>query len=152
MDWLRLGDLLKRKVVLAFGSFDMLHPGHIYYLKSASRYGNLVVVVARNSSITRLKGRRPLFDEKSRLRMVSALGFVHKAVLGSRMKRWNDIYKILLRYRPGVIAIGYDQKVDMQYLRSFIKENGLKSRIIRIGAYKSSIFKSSKLKKAAGRV
>ncbi|MCL4365052.1 FAD synthase [Candidatus Marsarchaeota archaeon] len=142
---------MKKGVVIAFGSFDVLHPGHIHYLMSASRHGSLVVVVARDRSIKMLKGKRPLFDEKARLEMVSALGFVHKAVLGARIRKWNDIYRVLLRYRPSVIALGYDQRVDMKYLEEFLRRNGLDSRIVRIGPYKERMFKSSKIKKAASR-
>ncbi len=143
---------MREKVAIAFGSFDILHPGHIYYLKGAARYGKLVVVVARDSSIRKLKGRLPLMDERSRLGLVGALRFVDRAVLGDRIRRWNDIYKVLAKYRPDYIVLGYDQKVDMEYLNRFLKENELKSRIVRIGPYRSATFKSSRLKDAVKRL
>ncbi len=136
-----------KKTVIAFGSFDIIHPGHLHYLKAASRLGNLVVVVARDENIKKLKGRRSLIDENSRLEIIKSLKFVHKALLGDKISRWNDIYKILLKVHPDVIALGYDQHVDMEYLNRFLKKNKLTPKIIRIKPFKSSKFKSSKLKK-----
>jgi FAD synthetase len=143
---------LRKKVAIAFGSFDILHPGHLHYLRSASRYGRLVVVVARDESIRKLKGKPPLMSERSRLEIIKSLRFVDTAVLGDRIRRWNDIYRVLARYRPGYIVLGYDQKVDREYLGRFLKENGLRSRIVRIGPYRSATFKSSRLKEAAKRL
>lgn len=132
---------------MAFGSFDILHPGHIHYLKSAAGYGTLTVVVARDASILRLKGRAPLMDENSRLEIIKSLSFVHRAALGGRIRKWNDIYKILLKYRPDIIALGYDQRIDMDYLNLFLKRNGLRSKVVRLRPFRSGSFKSSKLKK-----
>ncbi len=86
-------------------------------------------------------------DEKARLEIIKSLSFVHRAALGDRIRKWNDIYKILLRYRPDIIAFGYDQKVDMDYLYRFLRENGLKARVVRLRPFKSGAFKSSRLKK-----
>ncbi|MDE1768495.1 MAG: FAD synthase [Candidatus Micrarchaeota archaeon] len=141
---------MKEKTVIAFGSFDVLHPGHLHYLRSASTYGRLIVVVARDDSILKAKGRRPLIDQKSRLELISSVRFVWRAVLGNRIEKKDDRYKVLLRFKPDYIALGYDQKADMERLKNFIVENGLRSRIIRIGAYKSRTFKSMKLKKLMG--
>jgi FAD synthetase len=138
---------MSKNIAMAFGSFDIIHPGHIQYLRSASRYGKLIVVVARDSSIRKLKGRRPIMDERTRVEMVDSLRFVDKAILGDRIRKWNDIYKILKRFRPDFIVLGYDQKVDMRYLRRFLSENGLKSKVIRVRAYNARRYKSSKLKK-----
>ncbi len=136
-----------KKTVLTFGSFDILHPGHLHYLKDASAYGNLVVVVARDATIAKLKGRKPLIDEDSRLEIIKSIRFVHRAMLGDKIRMWNDIYKILLKVRPDVIALGYDQNVDIKYLNEFLKKNGMTPRIVRLRPFRSVSFKSSKLKK-----
>lgn len=138
---------MSEKVAMAFGSFDILHPGHIHYLKSASRYGKLVVIVARDESIEKLKGKKALIDEKSRREIIGSLRFVDRAVLGDRIREWNDIYKILVRFRPDFIVFGYDQKVDLEYLKEFLAKHGLKSKIVRLKAFKPYTYKSSKLKK-----
>lgn len=144
---LNSGVPLDKKTAIAFGSFDVLHPGHIHYLKGASRYGKLIVVVARDNSIKKLKGRAPVIDEKSRLEIVGSLRFVDRSVLGDRIRKWNDIYKILLRYRPDYIVLGYDQKVDTAYLNRFLEENKLRSKIVRLRPFRSEGYKSRKLKK-----
>ena len=138
---------MRSKTAMAFGSFDILHPGHISYLRGASRYGKLTVVVARDNSIRKLKGRGPLVDEKSRLEIVGSLRFVHRAILGDKIRKWNDIYKVVLRLRPDFLVFGYDQKVDMKYLREFILQHKLGCKIVKLGAYRATRYKSSKLKK-----
>jgi len=140
---------MDKKLALAFGSFDILHPGHLYYLRKASTYGRLIVVVARDSSIMKLKGRKPLMDEASRLEMVRSVRFVDKAVLGERIRRWNDVYNILLKFKPDFVVFGYDQKVDYAFLNKFLESHRLNPKVVRINAYRSNIFKSSKIKNAA---
>ena len=99
------------KVVMAFGTFDVLHPGHISYLEQAKKMGNsLIVVVARDSSVAMIKGRLPVFGEKDRLRMVSSLKVVDRAVLGAKVKTENGRFGIIRRFRPSIIALGDDQQ------------------------------------------
>ncbi len=143
---------MKSKVAMAFGSFDILHPGHIRYLKSASKYGKLIVVVARDSSIEKLKGSKPLMDENGRRKIIGSLSFVHRAVLGDRIRKWNDVYRILAKFRPDFIVFGYDQKVDMRYLNGFLVAHKLNSRVVRVKAYKADLYKSTKLKKLIGAI
>lgn len=96
---------MKRRVV-AFGTFDLIHPGHIAFLQAARKMGGeLVVVVTRDARVLQEKGRPPLFSEKERLRIVSALKDVDRAVLGDRPGSWN----ILRRLAPQVLAVGHDQ-------------------------------------------
>lgn len=142
---------MAKRRVMAFGSFDILHPGHLHYLREASRHGDLIVIVARDRSIEKLKGRKPLIDEDSRLEVIKSLKFVKSAVLGDRIRKWNDIYKILRKFRPDVIAFGYDQRVDMKYLKEFLDANGLHPKIVRIKPFKGKTFKSSKIKELMAR-
>jgi FAD synthetase len=142
--------LAKRRVI-AFGSFDILHPGHLHYLRQASTFGSLVVIVARDKSIEKLKGHKPLMDENSRLEVIKSLRFVNLAVLGDKIRKWNDIYKILIKFKPDIIALGYDQKVDMVYLKKFLDDNGLHSKIVRVKPFNGAQLKSSKIKKLMAR-
>ncbi|MDE1822742.1 MAG: FAD synthase [Candidatus Micrarchaeota archaeon] len=140
---------MKRRVV-AFGSFDVLHPGHIKYLQGARALGTeLVVVVARDSSILMFKKKRPLFNERDRLAMVSSLGLVDKAVLGNRIATKAGIYGILSRLKPDVIAIGYDQ-ADVKELKSRLKDMGIKARVAAIKGYRTKRYKSSRIKQKLG--
>ncbi|MDE1811000.1 MAG: FAD synthase [Candidatus Micrarchaeota archaeon] len=139
---------MKKKVVMAFGSFDIIHPGHLVYLKKARSMGDrLIVVVARDSSIEMIKGRKPFFDQKTRLRMVGALRYVDKAVLGKRIANYRDRYSIITDYKPDVIVFGYDQKVNPNDVRKWALERGLKIKLIRAReALDRRIYKSSRIR------
>lgn len=97
----------KRDVVCAFGTFDIIHPGHIRYLQNAANQGKtLIVVVTADSAVQRRKGHAPLFNERERMAMVAAVRGVAATVLGDRTDTWN----VLARVSPDVICLGYDQK------------------------------------------
>ncbi|HLC96243.1 MAG TPA: adenylyltransferase/cytidyltransferase family protein [Candidatus Nanoarchaeia archaeon] len=131
------------KKVLCFGSFDVLHPGHIYYLREAKKLGDyLVVVVARDQTIREVKGKLPKYDESQRLQQVSAVPFVDKAVLGYD----GDKYKIVEETDPEVICLGYDQKSFTYNLEEQLRQRGLHPHIYRMKPYKEDTYKSSKLK------
>ncbi len=139
-----------KKTVLGFGSFDIVHPGHLTYLEKAKALGNrLIVIVARDSSIRMFKHRKPVFNEKERVRMIGALKPVDLAVLGNKIKDKNGIYAVLKRYKPDVIALGYDQRVDVPRLKGNLRTYGINARIVRIGLAKGeSRHKSSRLRGA----
>ena len=138
------------KKVVAMGSFDILHCGHIAYLKSAKKLGDyLIVIVARNSNIKKIKGREPVFDEKARIEMINSLKMVDKAVIGNK----GDMYKILKEIRPDIIALGYDQQVNINLLKKKLNKFGLKTTIVRIRkSIDGKRFKSSIVLKKLSRV
>ena len=70
------------KKALAFGTFDIFHKGHEFYLKQAGKYGKLYVIVARDSTVKKVKGKYPLNNEKKRLKVIQDLDYVDKAYLG----------------------------------------------------------------------
>ncbi len=134
-------------IVLAFGSFDLFHPGHLSYLESARGYGNkLIVIVARDESIRAVKGRTPVFNEKDRVQILKALRIVDNAVIGKRLRTPEDKYNIIKKYKPDVLAFGYDQKIDEKKLKEWLKKNNIKAKIVRINAYNKKHYKSSIIK------
>jgi FAD synthetase len=135
------------RVVLAFGSFDVLHPGHVHYLASAKRLGDrLIVIVARDESIRMMKHREPVFGERARVEIIGSLKMVDKAVLGNRLGKRSDIYNIFRKYRPDVIALGYDQKADVRKMRQWLEREGMKARIVRLRTkLNDDLYKSSKI-------
>ncbi|MBS3101431.1 adenylyltransferase/cytidyltransferase family protein, partial [Candidatus Woesearchaeota archaeon] len=71
------------KKVMCAGTFDIIHPGHLFYLSEAKKYGDkLVVVVARDNTSEKFKGRKPAHNERERLEAVRTLEIVDEAVLG----------------------------------------------------------------------
>lgn len=126
---------------LAFGTFDVFHPGHEHYLDTAASYGDLTVVVARDGTVMKVKGRPPLKDENVRLADLQAAGY--NAVLGSE----SDKYAILSEIRPDVICLGYDQQAFTDKLAEACEARGLKTKIVRIDAFHPEKYKSSILNK-----
>ena len=131
------------KTVMVFGSFDVLHPGHLYFLKQAKSKGDkLVVVIALDKTIEKVKGRKPKYNERQRLEHVRELPMVDKAVLGFE----KDPYEIIEEINPDIICLGYDQDSYSENLKEKLAERGMQPQIIRLGPYKEGIYKSSKLK------
>ncbi|AOV94727.1 hypothetical protein AQV86_02265 [Nanohaloarchaea archaeon SG9] len=103
--------------VMAQGTFDILHPGHLHYLKKSKELGDeLVVVIARDSRVKEKKG--PYFDEEERKKMVEALDPVDEAVLGSK----GDIYSTVREIDPEIITLGYDQNHDEEKVKKMAKK------------------------------
>jgi len=129
--------------VMCFGSFDVIHPGHMFYLREAKRFGDkLVVVIARNSTIMKIKGKEPKYNERERLEHVRDIQHVDRAVLGYEA----DPYEIIEEINPDIICLGYDQDSYSENLAEKLKERGMTPKIYRLKAYKEHIYKSSKLK------
>ena len=114
---------------MATGVFDLLHPGHVYFLTEARQLGDeLVVVVARDQTARRLK-REPYVPEHVRREMVEGLKPVDRAVLGST----TDIYETVVRERPSIIALGYDQVWNEKEVESECARRGVPVRVVRVG-------------------
>lgn len=130
--------------VLAMGTFDGLHPGHLAYLERAKKLGDhLIVVVARDKTVAREKGRKPLVYEKDRLRMVEHLDFVDKVVLGNL----GDKLLIVEQIKPDVICLGYDHRITVGHLQKELARRGLRGIVVRrVRAYKNKKYKSQLLK------
>jgi len=127
--------MVKRKRILVGGVFDIIHVGHIKFLWAAKKLAEpseLIVVVARDNTVMRLKGRSPIFSEKERLEIVSNLKPVDKAVLGYKIDEENAFYRIISELKPDIIALGYDQKFDENKIMTWAKENNLSITIIRL--------------------
>jgi FAD synthetase len=131
------------KIVMAFGTFDIFHPGHANYLEQAGKLGDyLIVVIARDKTVKMVKGRRPKNNEQKRKRIVKNSQLADKIILGNLKNR----HKVLKKYRPNVIALGYDQKINLKELRKKLKDLKIKAKIARLKAFHPEKYKSSKLK------
>ncbi len=116
-------------VVLTGGTFDILHVGHLATLNEAKRFGDvLIVVIARDETVRRLKGRKPFNDEKARLYLVSNLKPVDLAILGDE----KDHYKVVEYIKPNVIVLGYDQKHNEDEIKERLKRIGLDTKVVRL--------------------
>tara|TARA_Y100000310_G_scaffold345709_1_gene468635 strand:+ start:38818 stop:39243 length:426 start_codon:yes stop_codon:yes gene_type:complete len=130
--------------VLAFGTFDLLHPGHLSYLKQAKEQGNrLVVIVATDSNVEKIKGKLPINDQEHRKELVKALKIVDDVFVGFEA----DMIKSVEKVNPDIVCLGYDQKPNDIELQKTFDEKGIKARIFRAKPFNEEQFKSSKIKK-----
>ena len=140
--------LIRKTRIIAAGKFDVIHAGHIKYLEQAKKLGGrrseLIVIIARDSTIEKSRRAPPVFPEDQRLIIVQSLKPVDKAILGYENK---DRYQIIYDLRPDIIALGYDQPTDEGELQRALKAKGINARIIRLKKWGDDDFaKSSKIR------
>ncbi|MCJ7767426.1 adenylyltransferase/cytidyltransferase family protein [Candidatus Bathyarchaeota archaeon] len=140
----------RRKVVLASGVFDLLHLGHVKFLEEAKKAGGpnskLVVVVAKDRTVEKRKGKRPVIPENQRCALVASLKVVDEAMLGYISF---DMEKVVERIKPDIIAVGHDSHLSSleRAVRDLVETKGLKIRIVKIGKFSSDeLDSSSKIK------
>lgn len=120
------GDRLTR--VVAQGTFDLVHPGHVHYLEAAAGFGDeLHVIVARRENVTHKE--KPVLPDRQRRDVVAAFGVVDEAHLGHR----EDIFVPVEEIDPDVIVLGYDQHHDEASIEAALADRGIDCRVERAG-------------------
>jgi FAD synthetase len=131
------------KIVMVFGTFDVFHAGHDHFLKHAKILGDyLIVVVARDNTVKNVKSEYPKHNEKTRIQIIKDSGLADKVLLGEKI----DKYKLIKKYKPNIIALGYDQFVFTYKLNKMIIDEGMNTEIIRLESYRPDIYKSTLIK------
>ena len=121
---------------MGFGTFDGIHAGHMSYLRQLKMLGyEIIVVVARDRNVKKIKGKKPRIDEKERLKAIEQTELVDKVLMGHT----KNFYYWINKFQPDVIGLGYDQKANVDEL----KEQFPKMEIVRLKAYKPEKFKTS---------
>jgi FAD synthetase len=131
--------------VMIFGTFDLLHEGHKFFIREAKMLGDkLIIVIARDMIVQKLKGHLPQEPETIRYEKVSALELADKVILGDL----RDHLKTVREERPDIILLGYDQTHFVDTLQRDLQDNGLSAtKIIRARAYEPQRYKTSLLRK-----
>jgi len=118
--------------VMATGTFDLLHMGHIYFLKEAKKLGDtLAVVIATDSTVRKLK-HEPINPQDIRLKLIKELRIVDEAYIGHE----DDIYKIVKEIKPDIIALGFDQIHNENEIKNQLKKREIKTKIVRLSEFK----------------
>lgn len=137
------------KKVLVFGTFDGLHEGHKDFFKQAKKYGgHLIVVIGRDSTVLKTKGRLPKFNEQERLKVVQECELVDEARLGNEAPPGQklDPYRVVEEIKPNIICLGYDQKFFADKLAEELPKRGLGHvKIERLQPFEPEKYKSSLL-------
>ena len=127
VEWPR-GFKREEPVVFIGGTFDIIHPGHIELMEYASRLGRLHVVVARDVNVEKIKGRKPVLGERDRLRIVSSIRYVYRAMLGDK----DDLFRSVERVKPDIIVLGPDQGFDERHVEKIARERtGKEVKVLR---------------------
>ena len=139
----------KRKVVLASGTFDLLHLGHVKFLEEAKKAGGkdaeLIVIVARDSTVKARKRKKPVMPEDQRRALVESLKVVDEAILGLEDF---SIEKVIEKIKPDVIAVGHDQDGIEREVRKAIEEKKFNIQVAKIGRFgKRELDSSSKIRR-----
>ena len=118
-----------KKIVLAGGVFDIIHPGHIHTLNAAKALGGvLIVAVATDKTAEKMKKRSPLHNQELRRELVSSLSMVDKAIVGHE----DDIFQTVKEVKPNIIVLGYDQVHQEKFISDGCKRINLDVEIVRL--------------------
>ena len=131
--------------IMVFGTFDMIHEGHEALFREARSLAPepfLIVSIARDASVIRIKGRAPRNGEDARRRHVASHPLVDKAVLGDAI----GYIPHIIAEDPHVIALGYDQSGEyVETLARDLVAAGCAPKIARMSAHAPHVYKTSKL-------
>ncbi len=131
---------------MVFGTFDMVHEGHVDMFRQARELvadPYLIVSVARNKSVTRIKGAAPRRSEAERIALLERNTLVDEVILGQE----DGYIEHIVDARPDIIALGYDQEGEyVSRLERDLHSAGISPQIVRLEAFNPEIYKTSKLR------
>lgn len=110
------------KRVLVAGTFDLLHPGHLFLINEAAKLGDVYVIVATDKNRKLYSGTAPIVPQEQRLEVVKSLKNVKDARLG---RSDNDTLKTVEEINPDIILLGPDQKYSVEILKKRLHMKGL---------------------------
>jgi len=117
-----------KRIVVA-GTFDILHPGHVFLITEAAKLGEVIVVVARDGNVMHAKGHSVIVPEEQRLFMVQALKGVSKAILGNPGL---DFLAIIEELDPDILLLGPNQKMSIEQVQEELEHRGVKTKVMRL--------------------
>lgn len=134
---------------MVFGTFDLLHEGHVHFFTQAKKHADrLVVSLATDNIILLLKGKLPVNSFAGRLENLYKLKLVDEIVAGdTELNSW----KVIRSHNPDVVALGYDQEKLAVELKRFINGFQKPVKLVYIGPHTdrglhSSVIRSKMLK------
>lgn len=136
---------MKKTRIMVFGTFDGVHKGHLNFFRQARRLAKgpfLIVSIARDKNVEKIKSQKPDFSENERVSFIRKCKLADKVVLAGKTKYLSHI----LKEKPDIIALGYDQVAYVKNLKKDLKNNSFKIKIIRLKPYKKHIYKNQLIK------
>ena len=123
--------MTNKKIVIA-GTFDILHPGHVFLIAEAAKLGKVTVIVAQDENVLRAKGRPTIVPQEQRLFMVQAMKGVSKAILG---KSGPDFISIIEELHPDILLLGPNQDISLEEVQKRLEQRELKTRVMRLDRF-----------------
>ena len=127
---------------MCFGTFDLIHLGHLNYFQQAKKYGDYLIVVVARDKTKQKQDKEMVFSENERLELIKNLKIVDEAVLGNE----GNHFKIIEEKRPDVICLGYDRSIEEEDLQDKLLKLRLFPKIVRAKAYHPDKNKTTKIK------
>ncbi len=128
------------KKVLIFGTFDIIHPGHLFLIAEAKKHGEVQAVVALDETVKKVKGRDPLHGVELRMKNLESYGVtVHKGDPSDRLR-------VIREVMPDIIMLGYDQTRFVDILDEYIRDQRPDLIVHRVPSYHPQYFSSSKIR------
>jgi choline-phosphate cytidylyltransferase len=129
-----------KTTVMTFGTFDHFHQGHKYFLAESKKHGDyLITVIARDKTVHKVKNQTAQNNEIDRKNKVKSSKIADKVVLGYIRNK----YKVIEKFKPDVICLGYDQFEFTEHLKKVLSDLHLKTKIVRIESHYPDKYKSS---------
>lgn len=117
-----------KKKVFVSGCFDMLHSGHVAFLKEASEFGDLYIGLGSDKTLKELKGREPINSEDERLYMLSALACVHKVSV-NRGSGLIDFINDIKTLNPDILVVNEDGHTPEK--EQLCREMGIEYKVLK---------------------
>ncbi len=131
--------------IMVFGTFDMVHEGHVDFFRQARSLApepHLIVSVARDAIVTRIKGNKPRRSESERCSLLRRNTLVDEVILG----QGDGYIEHIEEAHPDIIALGYDQIGEyVSNLEKDLTNAGVKAKVVRLKAFRPETYKTSKL-------
>jgi FAD synthetase len=133
---------MQKRIVCA-GTFDHFHPGHVNFLRQAKALGDeLIVIVARDETVIRIKGFSPTDPTELRRANVISAGIADDVVVGHL---GGDMFTIIDELHPHILALGYDQRIS----EAAVRQRCPWCEVVRLEAYHPDKYKSSLYREAS---
>ncbi len=114
-------EFMNKKILVA-GTFDLIHPGHLFLINEAAKLGDVCVIVSTDKNRELYSGEAPIVPQEQRLEVIKGIKNVKVARLG---RSDNDTLKTVEEINPDIILLGPNQKYDIATLEKGLKDHGL---------------------------
>jgi len=131
-----MAQIKSKKNVLVWGTFDLLHEGHIKFLQEAAKLGNLYVITVSDKIVFENKGYFPDNETKIRKKNLENLPFVQGVFVDSISEGLHSINTI----KPDIFCTGYDQNTLWEdILKSFFEKNHMNVQLHQLNQYADGV-------------